>query len=133
MIAIDQQVIHDPENGKYGDCLRACIASILELPSSDVPHFYEDGNEKIFDEKVSGFLGELGLALLNLNYFDLSIYPHATHGKTGIYHILSGYTERGTYHAVVGLDGSIVHDPHPSKAGLIGDKNEWQISFLVKI
>lgn len=36
------RVLHDPENGKYGDCLRACIASLLELDADDVPHFHHD-------------------------------------------------------------------------------------------
>lgn len=33
----------DPDSGLYGDCLRACVACILNLPSADVPHFYHDG------------------------------------------------------------------------------------------
>lgn len=34
------KIKHDPENGTYGDCLRACIATLLGY---DVPHFFEDG------------------------------------------------------------------------------------------
>jgi len=29
----------------YGDCLRACIASLLEMPTANVPHFVHDGCE----------------------------------------------------------------------------------------
>lgn len=28
----------------YGDCLRACVASLLELESDEVPHFMINGN-----------------------------------------------------------------------------------------
>ena len=34
------KVKHDPENGTYGDCLRACVATVL---GHDAPHFFHDG------------------------------------------------------------------------------------------
>jgi len=36
----------DPDRRQYGDCVRACVASILELDAEDVPHWYhdDDGN-----------------------------------------------------------------------------------------
>ena len=33
---------HNPPHS-YGDCLRACIATILDLPAEDVPHFADCG------------------------------------------------------------------------------------------
>lgn len=38
MKPVRQLYRHDPANGVYGDCWRACIASVLELPIEDVPH-----------------------------------------------------------------------------------------------
>lgn len=32
MIPLNQTIFHDPDNKIYGDCQRACIASILEIP-----------------------------------------------------------------------------------------------------
>jgi len=36
-------VRHDPEAGQYGDCVRACVAAVLDLSTADVPHFFHDG------------------------------------------------------------------------------------------
>jgi hypothetical protein len=41
MIKIDQTII----DGKNGDCFRACIASMLELPLKDVIHFSMFGKD----------------------------------------------------------------------------------------
>ena len=30
---------HRPARGEYGDCFRACLASIMDLPIAVVPHF----------------------------------------------------------------------------------------------
>lgn len=42
MIPVHCTVKHDPEAGTYGDCLRACIASVVGLSSDKVPHFFDD-------------------------------------------------------------------------------------------
>ena len=40
MTPVDQRVLdHDPARGRFGDCLRACVASVLELPYEAVPQF----------------------------------------------------------------------------------------------
>lgn len=51
-----------------------------------------------------------------------------------IYHEISGPSPRGNgvYHAVVGRNGEVVHDPHPSRAGLAGDPATWEYCYLVK-
>lgn len=122
-------ILHDPENGQYGDCMRATIASILELESNEVPHFYENGDDKDFDKSKCDFLASLGLVEMTLNYPELFEYKSYTlNGLTGIYHLMSGYTERKTYHSVVGCDGVMVHDPHPSKSGLMKCES---FSFLI--
>ena len=44
----------------------------------------------------------------------------------------SGGAFRGD-RAVVGCNGQIVFDPHPSRAGLAGDPGTWEYSYLVKV
>jgi hypothetical protein len=42
------------------------------------------------------------------------------------YHIACGKSPRLKHqHAVVALDGKIVHDPHPTRAGLDGEIASW--------
>ena len=133
MKPVDQEFVHKPEEGQFGDCQRAVIASLLELPIQEVPHFYveSDGDAVLFWELVQTFVGGHGYAYLSVP---------ATSGIAfyglydGVYHEISGPSPRGngTYHAVVGCDGEIVHDPHPSRAGLAGGPSEWTYSYLVK-
>ncbi len=40
MIPVQQLVVGDGKDGRpYGDCTRACVASIFELPIDQVPNF----------------------------------------------------------------------------------------------
>lgn len=126
MTPVDQQFIHDPANGVYGDCQRACFASLLDLPIDAVPHFVEDGcSDDIFFGRIDQFLGQLGLTEIIFNATDVPVVVKAC------YHLMYGNTVRGTYHVVVALDREVVHDPHPSRAGIIMDGNV-QYSYLVK-
>lgn len=101
----------DGTDGKYGDCLRACVASILEKPSERVPHFYHDGCD-----------GEEGMKRLraylkDLNYAPvfLSIPRHFTFDEalelSG--NAVSGchYLMFGEGHVVVCKGGIVAHDP----------------------
>lgn len=133
MIPVDQEFISDPSIGQYGDCQRAVIASLLSLPISDVPHFLKDacGDADLFWQGMQSFLARRGYTLLEAgrhwNFF----------GADGIdvYHEISGPSPRGNglFHAVVGCNGQVVFDPHPSRAGLAGDPNEWRHGYLVSI
>lgn len=127
----DQEFINIPGE-QYGDCMRACIASLLDIPIADVPHFLRDadGDATAFWHGVYDFTEARG--------FDYSP-EHARFKKIlaadlNGYHIIGGPSPRGggLLHAVVGLNGEIVFDPHPSKTGLAGDPSEWTFDFMVK-
>ena len=113
MKPVDQTVFED---GK-GNCLAACVASILELPIEVVPNFAEHG----FLDGVRAWLKQLGFELVR-------VYPT---GEASIFAnapaIVAGWSPRGggKQHAVVGRSDSggleVLHDPHPSRAGIIGE------------
>ena len=84
--------------GAHGRCFPACVASILEVPESSVPG-YEDTPD------VYHWLERRGL-----QYAQAPI--EGTPAPVG-YHIIEGISPRGGQHAVVGLNGKTVHDPHP--------------------
>ena len=101
--------------GARGNCMLACIASILECPLDDVPDIgaiHDSGGS--WPRALNDWLRPRGLAYIEV--------------KTGsyvgqmprTYHIIGGVSPRGFAdgHAVVGYAGQIVHDPHPSRAGL---------------
>ena len=118
MKPVDMQVF---EAGK-GDCLRACIASILELRPDEVPNFTEIKGPQA--RVVTQWLSTRGLALLEVPVASMDFYFVFEYAK--IWHIISGRGPRGLRHATVGLSGKIVHDPHPSRAGLIGEPETYE-------
>ena len=126
----DQEYLSSPD--MPGDCARAVIASLLDLSISAVPHFLHLANRTAegFYHRIEEFLESHGYAMA----------WHATpmyhlHEGIDVYHYISGPSPRGggLFHAVVGLNGNVVHDPHPSREGLLGNPNDWKYSFLVKI
>jgi hypothetical protein len=128
VIPVDQLVLHDPNDDRQlGDCLRACIASVLELAPHDVPHFVQLGADAgdteedglhWFDEMRS-FLATRRLDVLWVPVDQVDEYlPWSVRDEV----ILNGPSPRGPFtHSVVGRpDGTVLHDPHPSRDGLAG-------------
>lgn len=89
-----------------GNCFSACVATLLELPLSEVPYFMDDW-PRSFDQ----WLHERGLYAMSFTLpSDPALLPRGGY-------ILGGQSPRGS-HAVVAMGAEIVHDPHPSRAGL---------------
>lgn len=132
MKPVKQTIMHDPDSGKYGDCQRACVASLLELPIEDVPHFGEgDPSVHEFYKRINKFLRLRGLSFIDTYAVDFSSKFYD--GKCDVYHMIYGKTVRGFQHAVVAMNGKIVHDPHPSNDGLLESEREnWTHRFLIR-
>lgn len=104
MIPIDQTTFGVPD----GNCFSACVASILHVPLANVPSFckHEDWWERFIE-----WLKPRG-------YYALMI-KHTPEWVPQGFHIMSGKSPRGTFqHSVVARSSEIVHDPHPSRAGI---------------
>lgn len=105
MIKIKQTKFGMPE----GNCLAACIASILEI---DLETVTINGGATNWYEQARNFVLDYGYDLLILeklgNYWT----------KPQCYYIASGKSSRGILHAVVYQNGELVHDPHPDNSGL---------------
>jgi len=147
MTPVDQEFPHDPDNGVAGDCYRACIASLLDVPTADVPHFLHDfPSAEEADRRVADFLRPLGLALVTFHYHgegQTPIFPE------GVHYILHGKSPRFsgkqadgsvTVHCVIATEGlKVVHDPHPTRHGILGAFEDpdtgdkwWAVSMLVR-
>lgn len=116
MIPTTQTILHDPANGKHGNCLSAVLASLLHLPIEDIPVFSDPGHW-VCDLNI--WLLPFGLAYLSItkDSFD-SAFENA--GIRGCHHEIAGPTDRfsDVYHACVAVDGIQVFDPHPQGTGL---------------
>lgn len=104
-----------------GNCLAACIASIFGIELAAVPHFGTD------DEWFNRFTKWM------VDYFHLQ--PLELQLPTGDpiigYYIINGPSANGDFwHSVVGKDGKIVHDPHPSRNAL---KNPETITVFLAV
>jgi hypothetical protein len=128
MTPIKTTVAHDPANGTYGDCFRAVMASLLDLPITDVPHFFETGNRDIQASwtAVDTFLALRGLAWSE-THFNGKAVPTVRWMLESIkfmyrdtYIVLCGLSRRGNNHAVIVLNGEVVADPSADNTGIIG-------------
>lgn len=101
-------------NSIIGDCLKCCVASLLELEYEDVPNFieYENGNWLV---AMKVFLKERGIYPILLqrenflhqevNYIAIGESPRALQGK-------------GFSHSVIMNGNTLAHDPHPDNKGV---------------
>lgn len=127
MTYVDQEFNHDPENGIWGDCARACIASILNLDLKDVPNFaFECEDRAIFQNRKIEFLKSFGLKPFLIPFKDHSLEEVLDlmddYNPDSLY-TLCGKSQRGLCHVVVCKGDRIIHDPHYSKEGIMGPYN----------
>jgi hypothetical protein len=138
-------------DGKLGDCWRACLASILEISPIEIPHFAELYGIQRMTFETDLWLRERAMRLRFLELVNGSLRvcsveadgtwqqvpePEAIPG----YLILGGWA--GARHSVVASTDALlvwlshgrpgnrppfVHDPHPSRAGILGLKNVWAL------
>lgn len=113
MKPVDQTMFGDGSNGNPpGDCFRACIASLMELPIEGVPHFVAIGDSW---STCQAWLAERGLAYTEAAPRDAYGLLHIA----GVHYLACGPSARGFQHAVIERRGQLAHDPHPSRAGLV--------------
>jgi hypothetical protein len=117
VIPVDQTLFGVPG----GNCFAACVASILELDIRDVPYFMEDD---FWKPRFDAWLKPQGLSARYYAFGDRPLRMEMDVPIRGFY-ILHGTSPRGN-HAVVANGRRIVHDPHPSRQGLISIR-EWTV------
>ena len=122
-----------------GNCMMACVASILEVSLEDLPDLFDECCEW-WEEKKRWKHGDWwGKLREGARAFGWDIVYVSTEDFQGIpagYCMAGGDSPRSevTYengknagHVVVYLDGGMAHDPHPSGDGLDGPVEEWYI------
>jgi len=126
MIPLDQTEFSNREETVHGNCMSACLASLLEIPLSEVHNLAELGDK--WFPYVWDILKRHGYAFHGTFYFN-----HPKRGERTFHEfytlspgvdgfvIVGGkspreYVTRG--HSVIYKYGVMAHDPHPSRAGL---------------
>jgi hypothetical protein len=134
--------VHRPEEGIIGDCHRACIASLLELRTEDVPHFFDYPPEQEAERGMKhqrGWLRERGLGLLEFPVAAESLEQFlrwAEQYTEGAYYTLTAKSRSGNNHVVICRGNQVVHDPtFGDEHGIVGPCSDgfWWPGFLVNL
>ena len=119
-----------------GNCYAAAIASMLDLPITEVPNvevfFHVDPYGKYSNywlEVMDTWLESKGYELRTANEFRVfhpefeSRWPeNADELRESLkdkYYLVTGDSIRGFSHITIYQNGKLVHDPHPSRDGII--------------
>lgn len=120
MSYIDQRIFADPSrddghdaDGNPGDCMRATLASLMNLPYEAVPHFAQYVS---WWDYMRHWARKFGVDFACLSPEDTKLFLEPTDLVMG-----SGPSPRGDFwHACLyNANLELVHDPHPSRLGLV--------------
>jgi hypothetical protein len=133
------RVKHDPPHS-YGDCIRACVASILELDAEDVPHFAHDNPDgTVAFVRLRDWLKTVGYAPFVVGFpgavpMDQLLSDMQDH-QPDIVYMLFGGVHGGGDHVVVCRGGEVIHNPAWIGCSIVGptSQDQWQIVVLVKL
>lgn len=126
MIEQKQLSHHDPDNGIYGDCFRTCIACLMDLDASEVPHIHDE-NQPEGETQVDGYrkwLSSKGLGLFEVclsGELD-NILNHINSTNPNEYYLLTGKARCGADHIVICLGNKIVWDTSSDTVGIVGPR-----------
>jgi hypothetical protein len=132
MIPVTQtKVVVKNKDGKIvveGNCYAAIIASLLEVPITEVPNveiFFDDTEHMFYEDLMKRYLKNKGLKLIKDNRFKIAFHVEEHEDKNLFrkllwdkYYIATGNSPRGFCHVCIFKNGQLVHDPHPSKDGI---------------
>lgn len=120
-------VFQDVFTPGYGNCMAACVASILELPLQDVPNFRaqeeDDPQHRSLTWHLQQFLAPRGMCYVAMDVADVKLIWQCL--TTYCIFVVPSQRNPGGLHAVVGFweeisyDSSvyrIVHDPRRDNA-----------------
>lgn len=124
MIPVHCRVQTDQEAGTHGDCLRACVASVLDMQPEDVPHFMHDACDgETGLRRLTDWLAQYNLGTFRAYYpgdasVDDILLQNSVFNPEAVY-LLFGMTASGGGHVVVCRGGAIDHDPAWSRSPLV--------------
>lgn len=111
MTPVRQRVFVATHPKGYGDCMRACLASVLDYPLERVLDVCTDEVRADWSGSIGRWLADRGLILRPRRLGDPRL--------AGVYGIGTGDSPRGAFlHAVVTKGDRVVFDPHPSDDGV---------------
>jgi hypothetical protein len=125
MIPVKQTKLYSPNGIHSGNCLAACIASLLELPLWMVPPFEDMFGRGDHTSRMVEWLNRM---------FKLELLWEQGHPVDELpdFYIATGLSARGVHHAVIYSKGAMVHDPHFSDSGIASVTGVYYLTPLVQ-
>jgi len=135
-----QLLRHDPDNGIYGDCWRATVASLLRLPVEAVPHVCNGPDDGKASERMRAYLDSQNCALIQIPFNgEMSLdqildYVGSVSVSGGMHWCLMGTSRTGCNHVVICKGSEIVHDPSITQSGIVGPASDglWWAEWVVQ-
>lgn len=134
---VTQTLFYEPDappDRQRGNCFTAVTASLMHLPIEAVPNFVQEdvnsGGERNWWYSWWEWVHAHGahVALLRDETQPGSTYPLPEPGEP---YTVSGISPRDprVHHIVIYVDGTMVHDPHPDRTGIVTpvDSYRWTI------
>jgi hypothetical protein len=118
---VDQQIIDDGR----GDCLRACVCSVLGLDPAEVPNFAEldffNGLNQWLEPRGRQFIW---IAISHVHSLTGFYFGHApeyllVYGESPRLRVDGGKKQHIVVMRPKGYGAELVHDPHPDRNGLV--------------
>lgn len=138
MTPVDCMVTHNPPNS-YGDCVRACIATMLDLPSADVPHFAHDNAPgDVVYQRIRDWMAPRGYMPFWVNFPDEpldSVLSYIGTLNPDVTYMLYGSSGTGD-HVVVCYGGCVVHNPQwggPLSLAGPGSHGFWSTMVITRL
>ena len=120
MRPVKQDKLYSAEGIGNGNCFAAAIASLLDLPLWMVPPFDQMFGRDDWRKRSNEWLERMfGVTIVRTGGHEIEKMPK--------YYIANGPSLRGVYHSVIYSSGSLVHDPHPSDAGIAEVEWTWHL------
>lgn len=120
MTPVNQSKLYCSDGIHNGNCLAACLASLLDIPLWMVPPFDQMFGRDDWRERIDDWLKRM---------FRLRRVRSEGHHPEALpeYYIANGPGGRGVHHSVIYQRGNLAHDPHPAKTGLVSVEWTWHL------
>lgn len=114
-----------------GNCLQACIASVLELPLADVPNFAIFGSDPATGDENPEWWREICKWSRSRGIEPIWLDGNGSWFKTFPgFTIAFGDTASGSKHCVVMKGGTLTHDPLPDGRGVVSIDGAMTFALL---
>jgi hypothetical protein len=124
MIPVFQTIV-----GPGGNCLSACLASILEIDIAGVPNFCAVDHENWLLDCAKWLRDRFYLwpIMFSVTDDDAGERTKEYLAISGGYYLAGVKSERGLKHQVVYRNGKLAHDPYPGGGQIIGEPFDYMV------